>query len=60
MLKLSFLGCKTSFKAWYTHRGLVLDVKKTAVLKSGIVRVVFAGRIAEIGRSVSFSSVCWK
>jgi hypothetical protein len=27
MLKLSFLGCKTSFKAWYTHRELVPALK---------------------------------
>jgi hypothetical protein len=57
MLKLSFLGYKTSFKAWYTHRGLVPDVEKTAVPKNGVVRVIFAGRIAEIGRSVRFGGV---
>ena len=57
MLKLSFLGCKTSFKAWYTHRELVLDVEKTAVLKNRIVRVVFAGRITEVGRSVRLGGV---
>jgi hypothetical protein len=57
MLKLSFLGYKTSFKAWYTYRGLVLDVEKIAVLKNGVVRVVFAGRIAKIGRSVRFGGV---
>jgi len=28
MLKLSFLGYKTSFKAWYTHRGLVPALKE--------------------------------
>jgi hypothetical protein len=57
MLKLSFLGYKTSFKAWYTHRGLVLDVKKTAVPKNRVVRVVFAGRIAKIERSIRFGGV---
>jgi hypothetical protein len=57
MLKLSFLGYKTSFKAWYIHRGLVPDVKKTAVPKNGVVRVIFAGRIAKIGRSIRFGGV---
>jgi hypothetical protein len=57
MLKLSFLGYKTSFKAWYMHRGLVPDVEKTAVLKNGVVRVVFAGRIAKIERSVRFGGM---
>jgi hypothetical protein len=57
MLKLSFLGYKTSFKAWYTHRGLVLDIKKTAVPKNRVVRVIFASRIAKIGRSMRFSGI---
>jgi hypothetical protein len=57
MLKLSFLGYKTSFKAWYMHRGLVLDIEKTAVLKNKVVRVVFAGRITKIGRSVRFGNI---
>jgi hypothetical protein len=57
MLKLSFLGYKTSFKVWYTHRGLVPDIEKTAVPKNGVVRVVFAGRIAKIGRSVRFGDI---
>ena len=57
MLKLSFLGYKTSFKAWYTYRGLVLDIEKTAVPKNRVVRVIFAGRITKIERSVRFSDV---
>ena len=39
------------------YRGLVLDIKKTAVLKNRVVRVVFAGRIIKIRRSVRFSSI---
>ena len=39
------------------YRGLVLDIKKTAVLKNKVVRVIFAGRIAEIERSIRFSGV---
>jgi len=57
MLKLSFLGYKTSFKAWYTYRGLVLDIEKTAVLKNRVVRVIFADKIAKIGRSVRFGNM---
>ena len=57
MLKLSFLGYKTSFKAWYIYRGLVPNIEKTAVLKNRVVRVIFAGRIADIGRSVRFGGV---
>ena len=57
MLKLSFLGYKTSFKVWYTHRGLVLDIEKIAILKNRVIRVVFAGRIAKIERSVRFGGV---
>ena len=57
MLKLSFLSYKTSFKAWYIYRGLVLNIEKIAVLKNKVVRVVFADRIAKIKRSVRFGGV---
>ena len=39
------------------YRGLVLDIKKTAVPKNRVVRVIFAGRIAKIGKSVRFGGV---
>jgi hypothetical protein len=35
MLKLSFLGYKTSFKAWYTHRGLVPALKNEDIYRDG-------------------------
>ena len=35
MLKLSFLGYKTSFKAWYTHRGLVPALKHEDIYRDG-------------------------
>jgi hypothetical protein len=57
MFKLSFLGYKTSFKAWYIYRGLVLDIEKIAILKNRVVRVIFTGRIAKIGRSIRFGDV---
>jgi len=39
------------------YRGLVLDIKKTAVLKNRVVRVIFAGKIAKIERSIKFNSI---
>jgi hypothetical protein len=35
MLKLSFLGYKTSFKAWYTYRELVLALKNEDIYRDG-------------------------
>jgi hypothetical protein len=46
MLKLSFLGYKMSFKAWYTHGELVPVLKKDDIDrgwwagKSPIVRII--------------------
>jgi hypothetical protein len=35
MLKHSFLGYKTSFEAWYTHRELVLALKHEDIYRDG-------------------------
>jgi hypothetical protein len=35
MLKLSFLGCKTGFEVWYTHRELALALKHEDIYREG-------------------------
>jgi hypothetical protein len=57
MLEHSFLGYKSSSRIWYIYRELVLDVKKIAVPRNGVVKVVFAGRIAKVGRSERLGGV---